>query len=468
MPVSMFSHNRPSVPAEEASLQNPDQNCPPKWPLSLPGNRPVVVVSSPSTAEECLTKNDIIFANRPRLMIAEHIGNNCKSLAWSPYGDHWRNLRRITSIEILSTSRLQMLSNIRADEVRLLIRKLSDRQDKPVELKTVLFELTLNVMTRMIVGKPFYGENVADVEEAKKFRAAQDELIKIFSASNYADFLPWLKSKKLERRMIECQRNREQFIRDLLGQSRRKLNKDGGGERKKAMIEMLLSQQESEPEYYTDEMIGQLMLLLLSAGTETSITTMEWAFSLLLSHPEGKKKAQKEIENVVGLDRLINESDLAKLPYLRGVMSETMRMYPAVPLLLPHESTTECTVAGFRIPAGTLLFINVWAIQNDPKVWEDPKIFKPERFEGVEGTARDGFKLMPFGSGRRACPGDGLALRVVGLTLGSLIQCFEWERVGEKMVDMTEGLTAIAMPKAQPLQAKCRPRAAMIKVLSQI
>ncbi|GLU04190.1 hypothetical protein SLE2022_213490 [Rubroshorea leprosula] len=168
------------------------------------GNRPVVVVSSPSTAEECLTKNDIIFANRPRLMIAEHIGNNCKSLAWSPYGDHWRNLRRITSIEILSTSRLQMLSNTRADEVRLLIRKLSDRQDKPVELKTVLFELTLNVMTRIIVGKPFYGENVADVEEAKKFRAAQDELIKIFSASNYGQEIQ--EAGKKDDRVSEKQR----------------------------------------------------------------------------------------------------------------------------------------------------------------------------------------------------------------------------------------------------------------------
>ncbi|GKV52449.1 hypothetical protein SLEP1_g59026 [Rubroshorea leprosula] len=431
------------------------------------GCRPVVVVSSPSAAEECLSKNDIIFASRPRLMVGKHIGNNHRSLSWSPYGDHWRNLRRIASIEILSTSRLQMLSNIRVDEVRSLMRKLVDFQDKPVELWTVIFELTLNVMTRMIAGKRFYGANVADVEEARRFQASLLELQKLNAATNYGDFLPWLKSKKLEQRMIECQRTREGLFLALIEQSRRKMKSDNTTGRKNTMIEVLLSLQESEPEYYTDKMIANLVLVLLTAGTETTSNTLEWALSLLLNHPEVMEKARKEIENVVGLERLIEESDLPKLSYLRGIISETMRMYPPVPLLLPHESTEDCTVGGYRIPAETLLFINVWAIQNDPKVWEDPRKFKPERFEGVEGTGRDGFKLMPFGSGRRACPGDGLALRMVGFTLGSLIQCFEWEKIEEETVDITEGI-GLTMPKAVPLQAKCRPWPAMIKLLSQL
>ncbi|GLU04171.1 hypothetical protein SLE2022_213320 [Rubroshorea leprosula] len=430
------------------------------------GSRPVIVVSSPSTAEECLSKNDIIFAGRPRLMVAEHLGNNSRNLVWSPYGNHWRSLRRIASIEILSTSRLQMLSSIRVDEVRSLLGKLLDFEDKPVELRTVLFELTLNVMTRMMAGKRYHGENVADAEEARRFRAAQLEANKVVSATNYGDFLPWFKSKKLERTMIECQRNRVGFFLEIINQSRRK-TKISRDEERKTMIEVLLSLQDSEPEYFTDEMIANILLNLLSGGTETTISTMEWALSLLLNHPEVLQQAQKEIENVVGLDRLIEEADVANLPYLCGVISESMRMYPAAPLLVPHESMEECKVGGYKIPAGTLLLVNVWAIQNDPKVWKDPRKFKPERFEGMEGMAKDGFRLLPFGSGRRACPGDGLALRVVGLTLGSLIQCFEWERVGEEMVDMREG-TGLTMTKVLPLQAICRPRAAMIKLLSQI
>lgn len=205
--------------------------------------------------------------------------------------------------------------------------------------------------------------------------------------------------------------------------------------------------------------------VLLSAGTDTSAATIEWAMSAMLNHPEILKKAQAEIDEVVGHNRLITESDLPKLPYLHCVMNETMRMYPVGPLLVPHESAEECRVGGYRVPQGTMLLINLFSIQNDPKYWPDAAKFKPERFEGMEGV-RDGYKMMPFGSGRRGCPGENLALRMVGLTLGSLIQCFEWNRISDELIDMTEG-TGLTMPKAQPLLAKCRPRSFTLGLLSQ-
>lgn len=195
--------------------------------------------------------------------------------------------------------------------------------------------------------------------------------------------------------------------------------------------------------------------------------TIEWAMSLLLNNPDILEKARSEIDNQIGFDRFVDELDLTKLPYLRCIILETLRLYPAGPFLMPHESSEECTVGGFRIPRGTMLLANIWAIQNDPKIWENPRKFKPERFEGIEGTRDHGFKFMPFGSGRRSCPGEALSMRIVGLTLGSLIQCFEWERVGEKMEDMAEA-SGLVLAKVQPLQAKCRPRPAMLKLLSQI
>lgn len=188
--------------------------------------------------------------------------------------------------------------------------------------------------------------------------------------------------------------------------------------------------------------------------------------SLLLNHPKVLKKVQAEIDNVVGHDRLIDEADLAKLPYLHCIINETMRMYPAGPLLVPHESSEDCMVGGFKVPCGTILLVNMWAIHNDPKIWDEPRSFKPERFDGFEGV-RDGFKFVPFGSGRRGCPGEGLAVRVVGLALGSLLQCFEWDRIGEEMVDMSEG-SGLTLPKAQPLFANCGPRPAMANLLSHI
>lgn len=205
---------------------------------------------------------------------------------------------------------------------------------------------------------------------------------------------------------------------------------------------------------------------MLIAGSDTTVVTTEWALSLLVNNPDVLEKAQIEIDNHVGQDRLINESDIANLPYLRCIIAETMRLYPAGPLLVPHESSADCKVGGYFIPGGTMLIVNLWAIQNDPKLWEEPRRFVPERFEGFEGT-RDGHKFMPFGSGRRACPGEGLAMRMMGLVLGSLLQCFNWERIGKELVDMTEG-PGLTMPKLRPLVVRCQPRMTMASQLNQI
>lgn len=175
--------------------------------------------------------------------------------------------------------------------------------------------------------------------------------------------------------------------------------------------------------------------------------------SNLLNHPEILKKARMEIDEKVGLDRLVDESDIVNLSYLQNIVLETLRMYPAVPLLLPHFSSEDCKVGGYDIPSGTMVLTNAWAMHRDPELWEDPEIFKPERF-GKEGEAE---KLFSFGMGRRACPGAGLAHRLINLALGSLVQCFEWERVGEELVDMTEDKGA-TLPKAIPLGAMCKAR----------
>ncbi|KAK1436637.1 hypothetical protein QVD17_02419 [Tagetes erecta] len=203
---------------------------------------------------------------------------------------------------------------------------------------------------------------------------------------------------------------------------------------------------------------------MLFAGTDTSSGAMEWALSLLLNHPQVLQKAQNEIDTKTCKVRFVDESDIVDLPYLRGIINETLRLYPTVPLLLPHESSEDCISEGYNVPRGTMLLVNQWAIHHDPKLWTDPEKFKPERFEGMEGT-RDGFKLMPFGSGRRSCPGEGLAVRMLGLTLGLLIQCFDWKRLSEKTIDMTEGL-GLTMPKAEPLVAKCKPRQEMQDLLA--
>lgn len=195
----------------------------------------------------------------------------------------------------------------------------------------------------------------------------------------------------------------------------------------------------------------QVMLL---AGTDTSAITLEWAMSNLLNNQEVLKKAKHELDTYIGQDhRLVDEADISQLPYLQNIVYETLRLHPAAPLLLPHVSSEDCTIGEYNIPRNTIVLVNAWAINTDPKLWSDPTCFKPERFE-KEGETN---KLMTFGLGRRACPGTNLGQRTVGLTLALLIQCFEWKRTSEKEIDMTEAKGA-TVPKKVSLEAMCKMR----------
>lgn len=286
------------------------------------------------------------------------------------------------------------------------------------------------------------------------------------------DFFPILRRigyKGLEKSMIKLHKRRNEFLQDLVDEFRRrrttspKSNSVTNGT-KTTLIETLLSLQESEPDSYSDDIIKGFIQIIFVAGTETSSAVLEWAMSLLLTHPDALHKLREEIDNHVGHAHLIDDSDLTKLPYLRCVINETLRLFPPAPLLLPHFSSEDCTIAGSNVPGGTTLLANVWAMHRDPQVWEDPDKFKPERFDAIDAE-RD-FKFVPFGSGRRACPGANMGLRTVSMALGALIQCFEWDNTGESM-DMTEG-PGIILSKARPLEAVCNPRKNSVELLSTL
>ncbi|XP_011100321.1 cytochrome P450 81D1-like [Sesamum indicum] len=417
------------------------------------GSRPVLLISSPSAAHECFTKNDIIFANRPNLLNGKHFGYNFTSLAWASYGDHWRNLRRISALELLSSHKLNLLSSIPCNEARTLILKLLENNNpsKNVDMRKLFFEHTYNIVTRMITGKV----GVENSKEAEMFQDIVAEMSRVTLEANVADFLPfmrWFGFGNVERKLSVVQEKRDRFMENVIEERRGEEESDGGG-KQKSLIEVLLDLQREEPEYYTDETIRNLFLVLVQGASHTSSNTLEWAFSLLLQHPDILTRARAEI---------IRDSDITKIPYLRGIINETLRMHPAAPLLTPHSSSRTCIVGGFHVPRGTILLVNAWDIQNDPRTWDDPEKFVPERFEGLEEGKND-FKYLPFGWGRRGCPGENMAKQMVGLALGSLIQCFEWESIGE--IDMSEGKGVIT-PKVQPLRARCIPRPFVVDLLS--
>ncbi|KAK9097270.1 hypothetical protein Sjap_022767 [Stephania japonica] len=448
------------------------------------GSRPVVLVSSPSAVEECFTKKDIVFLNRPRLLSAKHLNYNYTTITSSPHGEHWRNLRRLTSAEIFSTSGLVSSASTRFEEAHVLIKQMvnkwrrdhdkSDDQFVKVEFKSVFSKVGFNIVMRMLGVKPCF--EAEEMLEAEKGGKRLEDLMKrfhpqeSFALGDFFPFLWWLDRWFVVKKMIKLHQNRDVFIERLIEERRESMCSSGvtkEGEKGAAIIDVLLCLQRADPDYYTDDIIKGIVLIMFTAGTAALALFIEWAMALLLNNPHALTKTRDEIDSNIGRNRLLTESDLVKLPYLRNVINETLRLCNFAPILVPREASEDCTIGGYNISRGTMLLVNILAVHKDPNEWSEPTVFKPERFEG-EGCERSGANWLPFGMGRRKCVGEGLALKTLGLIVGSMVQCFEWERVGEELVDMSVGMGSGFMAKAQPLEALYRPRDSLLEVFNEI
>jgi flavonoid 3'-monooxygenase len=201
---------------------------------------------------------------------------------------------------------------------------------------------------------------------------------------------------------------------------------------------------------------------MISAGIDTSTVTVEWAMAELIRNPHIQRKLTLELDTVVGKDRMAQEADIPNLKYLKAVIKEVLRLHPPTPLLLPHESIQDCEITGYHVPAGTRLFVNVHAIGRSSQAWENPLEFDPERFIARPEIDVRGqnFNLLPFGSGRRACPAMSLGMVSLEWTIATLVHAFEWSLpAGEsvKDLDMTEAF-GITTPRANVLFLHAIPR----------
>lgn len=447
------------------------------------GGRHAVVIGSAALAKECFSGElDVAIANRPHFPSAREVTFDYSVLTAVNYGALWRTMRRVSTVHLLSAHRVNIMSDtIIARELRAMVRRLARASASAarVELKRRLFDLSHSVLMEIMAQTRNTYSDDADEDMSKEAREMKDiieEIIPLVGVANLWDYMPllrWLDVYGAKRKLADVVKRRNLFFDKMIDAERQKLKqlerKKGeadasDSDEKMGMIGVMLSLQKTEPDVYTDTFINALVPNLLFAGTETTSTTMEWAMSLLLNHPDVLKRAQEEIDSNVGGGRLLDKNDLPRLPYLHCIISETLRLYPAAPMLLPHEASTDCKIHGYDVPAGSMILVNAYAIHRDPKIWEDPEEFRPERFE--HGRAEGKF-MMPFGMGRRRCPGENLAMRTMGLVLGVLLQCFDWTRVGDGEVDMATA-TGTIMSKAVPLEALCKPRANMSAVLQKI
>ncbi|XP_028086738.1 cytochrome P450 71A1-like [Camellia sinensis] len=205
--------------------------------------------------------------------------------------------------------------------------------------------------------------------------------------------------------------------------------------------------------------IKAVLMNIFIAGTDTSAATLVWAMTALMKNPKVMKRVQDEIRNLIGEKGFVSEDDLQKLPYLKAIVKETLRLYPAAPLLVPRETTQTIKLEGYEIPPKTLVYVNAWAIGRDPEAWDNPEEFLPERFLGSAIDFKgQHFELVPFGAGRRGCPGIYMGAVTVELTLANLLYSFDWELPnGMKKEDLdTEVMPGITMHKKNALYLVAR------------
>ncbi|XP_038714851.1 cytochrome P450 CYP82D47-like [Tripterygium wilfordii] len=432
-----------------------------------------LVVSNSDVAKECLTTHDKVLANRPKSLATEHLGYNQAMFGFSPYGPYWRQMRKITTSEILSSHRLEMLKHVRESEIKSSIKDLyqlwtqaqSALNQVLVDLKKWSGDITANVMFRVIVGKRSVSE---EGQEDVRWKQVLRDFIGLLGKFVVADALPFLRWLDLggdEAAMKKTAKELDGYVEEWLEEHKKKRLSSGNQIVEEDFMDVMLSILDgSQPEeltvYSADTVNKAISLGLIVAGSDTTMVTLVWALSLLLNNRHVLNKAQGELDVHIGRERLAKESDVKSLVYIEAIVKETLRLYPATPFSLPHESMEDCDVSGYHVPSGTRILFNLWKIQRDPSIWEDPCEFRPERFltthKHVDVKGQN-FELIPFGAGRRICPGVLFSLQILQLALTNLLHGFDFSTPNGEPIDMTEsiGLTNL---KATPLEVLLSPR----------
>ncbi|KAH9568079.1 hypothetical protein CY35_03G058600, partial [Sphagnum magellanicum] len=355
---------------------------------------------------------DDVFQYRPPLLLVKIVGNNWTFGIIS--GSTWRFVKRLCSNELFTMKQLQSFQPLRMKEIQETIKEIymEAQEGKVVDVNTKLTSFSTNHMTQILFGKRLQ--------------------IQVSS------FIP---------KIIDEHRNAPLTTNPSIH------------ERAKDFVDVLVATRGENgigmySHIYTNDYNRNSLKICSIVGT------LEWAMAELLLQPNIMKHAQKELDNLVGTNRLVEESDLQDLPYIQAILKETFRLHPPAPFLVPHHSIEPCQVQGYTIPAKTRVIVNVWAIGRDPNPWENPLKFDPDRFmkhPEIDVQGQD-FSLLPFGSGRRGCPGRSFGMLVVQIMLARLLQSFDWSLPNNRHdLDMSERF-GLDLKKAEALCAMAHPR----------
>ncbi|KAI3718993.1 hypothetical protein L6452_19882 [Arctium lappa] len=416
------------------------------------GKQLLVVASSPEAAMEILKTQDRFLSSRVVPTAFQQSSLIPHSLIWSECNQTWKNLRTLCRTEMFSSKALESQSRLRDEKLGQLLEFLHRKQGQVINVEDVVFTTLFNTLSSTIFARDFL--DLKDVHGTRD--GLKESLHKIIEygglIKDFGSFFPMFERFDLQgiRKGTMTQYKKTfAYWEDIIEERRARINSSAwSSEQAQSFVDRLLENG------FSNDQINQLVTELFVAGTNTTTTSVVWAMTEIVRHKEVMSKIVEEIKREINSDT-ITDSQLSKLPYLHASIKEAMRLHPPVPLLLPHMAAETCEVMNYTIPKNSKIFVNLWAMGRDPKVWDDPLSFKPERFIGskVDFKGQD-FELLPFGSGRRMCPGMPSGVKSVQLILASLIREFDLvlpDDVDPMKLDMNDKF-GIALKMEKPLK----------------
>ncbi|KAL2339268.1 hypothetical protein Fmac_013714 [Flemingia macrophylla] len=450
-----FPNREPSSTSRgrHTSTPHPSKSSPQIWTFDAPstGEISAMVVSSPDMVKEIMKTHDLNFVQRPQLLCPHIIADGSTNISFSPYGDYWRQIRKLCTAELFSAKRVQSFSFIREDEVAKLIRsiQLCACEGSQVNVSKTVFSLASTIASRAAFGKKSEHEDqlLGLLKQGVELTGGFD-IADLFPSKKPIHFITGMKAK-----LEDMHKELDKILENIISEHRSKSN-HGKGEAGEDFVDVLLRLQQSgslEIPFTINNVKAIIWADRFAAGSDTSATVLEWVMSELMRNPRVMKKAQAEIREALRGKETICESDVHGLMYMKSVIKESMRLHPPAPLLLPRECREGCKIGGYEIPIKTKVIVNAWALGRDPKYWNDAEKFIPERFDGTSYDFKgNSLEYIPFGAGRRMCPGILLGLANIELPLAALLYHFDWELpngIKPEELDMTEAFGAAVARK---------------------
>ncbi|XP_051133521.1 salviol synthase-like [Andrographis paniculata] len=408
-----------------------------------------VVISSPEAAKEIMKTHELNFFNRPAFMAADIVLYNTSNLVMAPYGEYWRQMRKFFTVELLSAARVQSFRALREQEFRNLCQWIASKEGLSINLTEKIGFTTCDIVIQASLGKK--------TDELREFTNIANESAELGAAFTLADFYPSIgllqQINGVKGKLERLHKKADRILVKVIDEHRSS-TKDESKQHEDFLDDLLKFNDSGNQIQVTDNNIKAVLLDVFTAGIETSSMTTNWIMVEMMRHPSVYKKAQDEVRLVFKDKGFVDESCFNELKYLKLVIKESLRIHPPIPILFPREGTKPCEIFGYKIPSKSRVLINVWALGRDPKYWKEPDSFIPERFfDNPVDFKVNNFEYLPFGAGRRICPGISFGLANVELALAMFLYHFDWalpDGMKPEDMDMTE-TSGVTLGRKEPL-----------------